>query len=202
MSARGKLVIVAGVLFDATADAVWDKAETLLWSRPDARLHFCHVVGRAAILAEGQDETPSLVDDALKRLHAWVAEKAGGEATPLGMQIHLEIAIGADPADELVQAAVDAEADLILLGSHHRKAVARMVLGSVAEKVLHRAPCSVLIAQTTNFEGFAKSPAIASAPEAGHKAYRPHASGARSSVVFSSYNASLFPTGASRDTIR
>ena len=85
MSARGKLVIVAGVLFDATADAVWDKAETLLWSRPDARLHFCHVVGRAAIVAEGQDETPSLVDDALKRLHAWVAEKAGGEATPLGM---------------------------------------------------------------------------------------------------------------------
>lgn len=201
MSAKGKLIIVAGVLFDATADAVWDKAETLLWSRPDARLHFCHVVGRAAIEAESQDET-SVVDDALKKLHAWVIEKAGSEDTPMGMQIHLEVAIGEDPADELVQAAVDVEADLILLGSHHRKAVARMVLGSVAEKVLHRAPCSVLVAQKTSFDGFAKSPAIAPAPEAGHKAYRPHASGARSSVVFSSYDSSIYPTGTSRGSIR
>ena len=201
MSAKGKLVIVAGVLFDGTADAVWDKAETLLWSRPDARLHFCHVVGRSAIEAELHDE-PSVVDEALKKLHAWVVEKAGSEDTPLGMQIHLEVAIGAEPADEIVQAAVDTDADLILLGSHHRKAVARMVLGSVAEKVLHRAPCSVLIAQTTSYDGFSKSPAIAPAPEPGHKAYRPHASGARSSVVFSSYDTSIYPTGASRSSIR
>jgi nucleotide-binding universal stress UspA family protein len=201
MSAMGKLVIVAGVLFDATADAVWDKAETLLWARPDARLHFCHVIGRTAIEAESHDE-PSLVDEALKKLHGWVSEKAGGEDSPLGMQIHLEVAIGADPADELVQAAVDADADLILLGSHHRKAVARMVLGSVAEKVLHRAPCSVLIAQTTSYDGFAKSPAIAPAPEPGHKAYRPHPSGARSSVSFSSYDSAIYPTGTSRSTIR
>jgi len=202
MSTMGKLVIVAGVLFDATADAVWEKAETLLWARPDARIHFCTVVGPAAIEAEAQDESPSVVDEALKKLHGWVSEKAGGEDSPLGAQIHLEVAIGADPADELVQAAVDVDADLILLGSHHRKAVARMVLGSVAEKVLHRAPCSVLIAQTTSYEGFAKSPAIGPAPEPGHKAYRPHASGARSSVTFSSYDSNIYPTGASRTSIR
>lgn len=200
MSPSGKLVIVAGVLFDATADPVWDQAETLLWARPDARIHFCHVVGRSAIEAESHDE-PSVIDGALKKLHAWVTEKAG-EGTPLGMQIHLEVAIGAEPADELVQVAVDTEADLLLLGTHHRKAVARMVLGSVAEKVLHRAPCSVLIAQTPHFEGFNKSPVIAPAPEPGHKPYLPHASGARSSVVFSTYDSSIYPTGASRSTIR
>lgn len=202
MSAMGKLVIVAGVLFDATADAVWDQAETLLWARPDAQLRFCHVVGRGAIEAEAQDESPSVVDDALRKLHAWVSEKAGSEDSPLAKQIHLEVAIGVDPADELVQAAVDVDADLILLGSHHRKPVARMVLGSVAEKVLHRAPCSVLIAQTTSYDGFAKSPAIGPAPEPGHKAYRPHASSARSSVTFSSYDSSIYPTGTSRSTIR
>lgn len=200
MSPNGTLVIVAAVLFDPTADAVWDKAETLLWARPGARMHFCHVIGRSAIEAESHDE-PSLVDEALKKLHAWVAERAG-EDSPLGLQIHLDVAIGADPADEIVQRAVDVEADIILLGSHHRKPVARMVLGSVAEKVLHRAPCSVLIAQKTNFDGFAKTPTIAPAPEAGHKAFRPHSVGIRSSVVFSTYDSAIYPTGTSRTTIR
>lgn len=200
MSARAELVILAGVQFDSTADAVWDKAETLLLSRPDASLHFCHVVGSSAVAAESNET--SVIDDALKKLHGWVTDKGGNEDPMFAMQLHLAVAIGADPADELVQAAVDVEADLILLGSHHRKIVARLVLGSVAEKVLHRAPCSVLIAQTTSFEGFAKSPTIAPAPEPGHKAYRPHGSATRSSVTFSSYNANLFPTGGSRSTIR
>jgi nucleotide-binding universal stress UspA family protein len=36
-------------------------------------------------------------------------------------------------------------ADLIVIGSHGRKGFNRLLLGSVAEAVLHLAPCSVLI---------------------------------------------------------
>jgi len=200
MSSQGKLVIVAGVQLDATADAVWDKAQTLLWSRPDARLHFCLVVGAEAIAAESKPDTPSQIDEALAKLHQWVSEKAGGADTPIAMQLHLDVAIGA-PAEQIVQLAIDVEADLILVGTHARGGVARLVLGSVAEQVLHRAPCSVLIARADEYDRKSKSPSIAPAPEPGHTPYRPHPSGARQSVTFSSYNSSLFPTGISRGKV-
>ena len=182
-----KLVIVAGVAWDETADPLWTKAEALLLSMPHARLHLVHVVGRNAVKAETTNE--SLVDETLERLHEWVHEKAHDEyIDPFGAQIHLEVAIG-QPADELVQIAVDNSADLILLGTHGRKGVAKLVLGSVAEEVLHKSPCSVLIARPDDFEGRAKTPEIAAPPEPNHKAFRPHPPRYHSSVSFGSYDA-------------
>ncbi len=181
-----KLVIVAGVAWDETADPLWTKAEELLLSMPYARLHFVHVVGASALKAETSHE--SLVDDTLKRLHDWVHEKAHDDfIDPFGAQIHLEVAIG-HPADELVQIAVDNEADLLLLGTHGRKGVAKLVLGSVAEEVLHKSPCSVFIARRDDFDGRAKTPPIAAPPEPGHKPYRPHPPRYHSSVAFNSFD--------------
>ncbi len=48
------------------------------------------------------------------------------------------------PADEIVNAAERLGADLIVMGTHGRRGLSRAVLGSVAEKVLRRAPCPVL----------------------------------------------------------
>lgn len=55
-----------------------------------------------------------------------------------------------DAATEILAAAVVSEADLIVIGSHGRTGLARLVLGSVARNVLHHATCSVLIVR----EGF------------------------------------------------
>lgn len=49
-----------------------------------------------------------------------------------------------DAAAEIVAAAEDTKADIIVMGSHGRTGLARMVLGSVAEKVMRRAPCPVV----------------------------------------------------------
>jgi nucleotide-binding universal stress UspA family protein len=51
-----------------------------------------------------------------------------------------------DPADVLVQLAVECEADLLVIGN---KGMRRRVLGSVPNTVTHRAPCSVLVVKTT-----------------------------------------------------
>lgn len=48
-------------------------------------------------------------------------------------------------ADVIVEAAATEKADLIVMSSHGYSGLTRWVLGSVAERVLHAAPCPVLV---------------------------------------------------------
>ena len=50
-----------------------------------------------------------------------------------------------DPADEILKAAKDFEADLIVMGARSLGTVERLVLGSVSTKVMHEASCDILI---------------------------------------------------------
>ena len=52
------------------------------------------------------------------------------------------------PATEIVHAAANWPADLIVMGTHGRGAVGNMLLGSVAEGVLHHANCPVMIVRS------------------------------------------------------
>ena len=45
---------------------------------------------------------------------------------------------------EIVAAAADIKADLVVIGTHGRRGLAHALLGSVAEKVVRAAPCPVL----------------------------------------------------------
>lgn len=53
-----------------------------------------------------------------------------------------------DPAGEILRVAKENRADLIVLGTHGRTGVGRLVMGSVAEQVLRRASCPVLTVKT------------------------------------------------------
>jgi nucleotide-binding universal stress UspA family protein len=50
-----------------------------------------------------------------------------------------------DPATEIIRYAADAGIDVIVIGTHGRTGSDRPVMGSVAEKVMREAPCSVLV---------------------------------------------------------
>jgi len=50
-----------------------------------------------------------------------------------------------DPRDALVDTARSLHADLVVVGSHGRTGLAKLVLGSVAAHVVTHAPCSVLV---------------------------------------------------------
>jgi len=49
-----------------------------------------------------------------------------------------------DARDAILKAARAVHADLIVIGTHGRRGLSRVLLGSVAEDVLRRAPCPVL----------------------------------------------------------
>ena len=59
-----------------------------------------------------------------------------------GVEIHCEIG---DPGATIAEFAKEKKADLIVMPSHGRTGLDRMLLGSVAERVLRLAKCPVLI---------------------------------------------------------
>ena len=60
---------------------------------------------------------------------------------------------GGDPAEMILEKARTWPADLIVVGTHGRNAVGRIVLGSVSMKVLRHAPCSVRVVREREHDG-------------------------------------------------
>ena len=76
--------------------------------------------------------------DAQRRLSALLAKakKAGARTTAILLQ--------GLPFDQIVRAAQRKRADLIVMGTHGRTGLPKFLIGSVAERVIPRAPCPVL----------------------------------------------------------
>lgn len=112
-----------------------------------SELVLCHVYQRPTPLMAGDvPAPPRLLDDmwaadrkaALRRLDALIraARGAGVRASPLLVE--------GPPAAAIVRAASRKRADLLILGTHGRTGVRRMLIGSVAERVVRTASCPVL----------------------------------------------------------
>jgi nucleotide-binding universal stress UspA family protein len=112
--------------------------------RFDARLHVLHVVqdpltqpwaaeGFSAPLFEMVEKWQQ---DAKARLAAAIPLADIGRVTVS--------ATVAWPYAEILRYAVDNGVDLIVMGTHGRSGVSHVLLGSIAERVVRRAPCPVL----------------------------------------------------------
>ena len=64
-----------------------------------------------------------------------------------------------DPAGEVVRLAEEEQADMIVLGTHGRTGLTRLLMGSVAEAIVRHAPCPVLVYRETAEKLAAKKPA-------------------------------------------
>ena len=63
-----------------------------------------------------------------------------------------------DPATAIARYSADAGIDLIVIGTHGRTGEERLRMGSVAEKVMREAPCSVLVVKLPKRSGAGTSP--------------------------------------------
>lgn len=79
------------------------------------------------------------------------ATRAGAFARPSGA-VSYDVRIG-DPADEILKEAAERRTDLVVLGSHGRTGLQRVLLGSVARTVLVHADSSVLIVRPHQVRG-------------------------------------------------
>jgi len=95
----------------------------------------------------GAAETSSmyrLSSDAARSTHDRLAHQKADELRTVGLDAEAEHRDG-DAATQLIAAATAHRSDVILMGTHGRTGLARLVIGSVARNVLHHAPCSVLV---------------------------------------------------------
>jgi hypothetical protein len=56
---------------------------------------------------------------------------------------------------EILQVAIDLQADVVLVGTHGRSGVKRLLLGSVAETVVRKASCPVIVVRPKDYSAVA-----------------------------------------------
>lgn len=96
-----------------------------------------------SMLGTGADADRAAMADAEARLAAEVAALKANPAYA-SLDVAMVIEIGR-PADHVVEVAVREHAEQIVVGSHGRRGIERMLLGSVAERIVRLAPCAVLV---------------------------------------------------------
>ncbi len=75
-----------------------------------------------------------------------------GEAAAAGVPFEGSAVISDDPASEIVDAATRHQCDLIVMGTHGRKGIARLLKGSITARVLALADLPVMVYRITDLE--------------------------------------------------
>ena len=136
--------IIVGFDFSPLAELALSEAAALAAEQPETAIHIVNVRsndGRHRISHAPTEDVDFEIDAGLKEM-AGGALRAYGAAE--GVQVFTH-ALQGDPAVEIVRMAEDIDADLIIVGTHGRRGIKRLVLGSVAEEVMRGASCPVLV---------------------------------------------------------
>lgn len=116
----------------------------------DADFTILHVAGNAVSLDVDEAILQAYVEEHVERarhklqdLTAWVRQVVPHAEKRL---------VSGIPADQICQFAHDSHADLIVIGTHGWSGLDRVLMGSVAERVVCRAPCPVLVVRAEEDE--------------------------------------------------
>lgn len=140
-------VIVAALDRTAATEQVVHTATSLARMIPGSEIHLVHVIdagqppGALSIpLTETMNEARIFLDDIKHR----IAEQFAGRIVA-----HLAADL---PGRLIVQLATEVEADLVVVGTHGKGGLARLLLGSVSQYVVNNAACAVLVARAKERE--------------------------------------------------
>ncbi len=160
--------ILAAIDFSEGSDAALACAR-MIAERFGARLHLLHVIEDPGVAAAGPDGYVVDVHTLREALQADAEQKlADLLAAHPGVPVTAEVVFGR-PAATIARVAADRGTDLVVVGTHGRSGFSRLMLGSVAERVLRLAPCPVLTVRGVPADAAREQPAVATAkaPEGG-----------------------------------
>ncbi len=125
--------------FSANAEAAFKIATELARDRK-SRLLVLHVVARPLSTLGGTEALPpSALELGLDEAKA----KLAAIQAPPGIPLDTRLEIG-DPADVIQHVAQQVNCDMIVMGTHGLSGLARVLLGSVADRTIRHASCPVL----------------------------------------------------------
>jgi len=146
-----KTVLCATDLSDCSQHALAQAAE--LAEAFDAKLVVVHAI------EIWDDRYDFLMKDLERRLEEEANDKVEQELAHFGKseKVPVEVVIRKGNASiEVLKTIRETKADLVVVGSHGKGALDRLILGSVAEKLLHLSPVSVLVARPSGKPDFTR----------------------------------------------
>lgn len=134
--------ILCGVDFSKTSDAAFEHAVKLV-RRMGGELHVVHAYGLSvAALPEGAVMTgparaAELANEAQAKLDQWVSRHPD-----IDIAEHIVTGVA---SEEVLRIAEEIEPEIIVVGTHGRSGLKHLLFGSVAEQIIRKAPCPVLV---------------------------------------------------------
>lgn len=116
-----------------------------------ATITLLHVVEPIYLAGEYGVIDAAEIEASLRQGGQTALEKFVAEEIPAGIRAATSLRVGS-PAREVVQAAKDLPADLLVISTHGRTGLGHVLLGSVTERVVRAAPCPVLVVREREHE--------------------------------------------------
>ncbi|WP_246983871.1 universal stress protein [Halorientalis marina] len=131
------------------SEQAMDAASFAMAEYPDAELVLLHVINPTEAGYSAQASIPSFSEewyDRAKEQAEELFEEIRAEANESAVTVSSDIVVG-KPARAIVEYADDHDIDQIVMGSHGRSGVTRILLGSVAESVVRDSTVPVTVAR-------------------------------------------------------
>lgn len=160
-----KLVVLAAIDLNPGSSMVFERAAMVASAHPHGEVH---------VVTVAEPQVPLMVYPGLApppELHGIDSEQVAQfcrdrlqtfhDASPSTRipHVHVHTSVGL-PADEIVWLAAHIDADWIVIATHGRRGLKRVLLGSVAEKVMRLAGCPVIIVREKHHNAEWKVPEI------------------------------------------
>lgn len=126
---------------DATTRAVEEAVD--LAAAHGATIHALYVLNTASFASIPTESSVEGVSDMLEREGNAALDEVETVATERSVPVE-RIQLDGSPAREIVRYAEEADCDLIVMGTHGRGGIDRLLLGSVAERVVRSSNVPVL----------------------------------------------------------
>lgn len=110
----------------------------------NARVTFLHVLGQLSDISDFEPTTIKEVENnffihADKKMSDFIKKLNVGDVEVDG------VVVSGNPADSIINFAKEKNADMIIIGTHGAKGIEKILLGSVAERVIKGADCLCLV---------------------------------------------------------
>jgi nucleotide-binding universal stress UspA family protein len=141
------ITLLAAIDYSETASLVVQHILAMARQTRAAEVHFLHVHALHAMptLRDAEQRAADEREARRAELQAWLSARLQDPDGSLASMRFVAHEAGGNPAEVIVEMANDLLASVVIVGTHGRKGMQRMVMGSVSEAVVRNAGCPVFV---------------------------------------------------------